>query len=590
MQVSLSQVFTLLLGVTENLVYAFIAVLILLFLRKIKIPLPILLLISFSFGLVLIVDRVFYQSFYHHLSFSAVESGTHISQLWGSFYDEMRIIDFINLVILLLIQIPIARRLLQPDWYFFSGAKKSQKFALLVLVLIVTTSYYFLFAVGNAHYNPHLRLSLESLGFNLGQATPALSDDDSLTLAVIQQPMYGKTDFGKAAAEVEFSGSTSQKNIVLVVLESIGGLQFFPNGTIDKNITPFLSSIRDKTTLFNSIYTYYPATTRSHVPLQTGGLSFIYETTKQLRYPFHGDTLISVLKQANYQSALVSAQSLDFGNLDQFYRQMAFDYYFDPEEESKKFREKNKVHSWGVFETAVMPFALSWIDSVSDKETPFILEFFTVSSHHPYGYPGSKKERNKLGRYDRYAKTLKYADEVLKTLWDALEKRGLLKDTLIYIVGDHGQAFGRRHKKNFTHRNFLYEENVRSFLLRIDAAQDVEKVFDRPGSIGDVMPTILADAAHIDISDETIGQDLFSQDYQPRMHFFHKHQIPPQWGVRDGKWKFISRQIDTDHAELYDLSTDEAERNNLAGPIPGTCEGLSKTGFPMVGKDAETLY
>ncbi len=266
---------------------------------------------------------------------------------------------------------------------------------------------------------------------------------------------------------------------------------------------------------------------------------------------------------------------MDFGNLDRFYEQMGFDSYFDPNKETKSFRKTNKVHSWGVFETAILPKAMHWVDIQQQQNHPFMLQFFSVATHHPYGYPGSAEERDKLSRSERYAKSLQYTDEMLKQLWNELKQKNLLDNTLVYITGDHGQAFGIRHKKNFTHRNYLYQENVATFLLRIDNSQNAERASARVGSIADVMPTMINDVTGKKLN-HIIGQNLFSSSYQTRLQFFHKHQKPLQWGIRDGKWKFISEQTGIHNAELYDLSIDETEQNNLAAQYPERIKAYQK--------------
>jgi phosphoglycerol transferase MdoB-like AlkP superfamily enzyme len=590
--ISFIQILSILFGVGDHLFYALFSTLLLILLHRLRLPLAILIILSIFISFILIADRVFYQVFYQHLSLSAYESGTTFIQLWGSFYSELGFIDILNLIICLLIQIPIINSLKQTKLALFPHFINWERRLVIKLTILValTMLFSYVFTVGNLHFNPLVRIGFSLIKPSTNIYIPQHNNQEmdhadkehqpnkpSLeVLKELSQPIYAaansQANISKQTDNKKpfiLSAKQQKKNIILIILESVGALQLFPDGQISEKTTPFLSSIKQHSTLFNSIYTYYPATTRAHVPIQTGGLSITYATTKQLQYPYLGSTLVSSLKHSGYYSALFSAQKLDFGNLDKLYQQMGFDFYFDPDTAGKQFFKENSVGSWGVFETAVLPKTFNWIDQSLATQKPFFLEFFTSSSHHPYVYPGSKAERKKLSRFERYTKSLRYTDKVLQQIWDNLKKRQLLDNTVIYVTGDHGQAFGRRHKKNFTHRNYIYEENIRSFLLRIDTSQQQQISIDRPGSIGDIMPTIIANEV-VDkqksamVNNKVLGQNLYAENYQQRLQFFHKHQIPAQWGVRDGQWKYISRQTGIKHAELYDLSTDPGEQHNLA--------------------------
>ncbi len=552
----------------DHILYAAFFTLLLFLLKKMKFPVFLLISLSFFAGLLLELDHIFYKIFYQHLTFSALESGTTLTELWGSFVAELQFPDYFNLLLWSVLQVPIYQSLSDSkhsillQWIKANTARPYHNLALLVLIFIFT----YFFASGNLHHNPLTRFAFSAFSNQTTQIySPAANEPGNRSLEQIYQPIHGVFE-NKTVSVIQTPATDQPKHVVFIILESIGSLQFFPEGKISASLTPFLHDIRKHTTLYSRIYTYYPATTRAHVPIQTGGVSFTYETTKQLLYPYQGETLTSQFKQAGYQTALFSAQNLRFGNLDQLYKNMKFDHYFTPETESDKFFKKNKSSSWGVFETAVLPKTFRWIDKQQQK--PFFVQFLTSSSHHPYAYPGSKSERKTLVRLERYKKSLRYTDEVLKKVWQELKKRNLLDKTVIYITGDHGQAFGKRHKKNFTHRNYLYEENIRSFFLRIDPQQQQQQIIERAGSFADIAPTIVAEVLQSKMPG-AVGQVLSQADYQNRIQFFHKHQMPAQWGLIDGKWKYISQQGSSDEAELYDLENDPTEQHNLASHYPG---------------------
>jgi hypothetical protein len=152
-----------------------------------------------------------------------------------------------------------------------------------------------------------------------------------------------------------------------------------------------------------------------------------------------------------------------------------------------------------------------------------------------------------------------------------MEQTGVLENTLIMLIGDHGEAFGERHPGNFTHKNFLYEENVRSFLILLwPGALHGPIVSERVASMGDVFPTLLR-ALGAELA-EVPGQSLWPPDYAARPVFFHKNAHPELWGLRDGQWKFVARRVGEKQFELYDLEQDPQEQDNRADLYPKRVE------------------
>jgi hypothetical protein len=258
---------------------------------------------------------------------------------------------------------------------------------------------------------------------------------------------------------------------------------------------------------------------------------------------------------------------MDTESLGKFYQNLPFERRFVPDDQPAAYRERTKINSWGIDERAVLTEAETWLEKTAPG--PFFLQFLTSSTHHPYSVPAD--ERGPFpqddSRINRYKNALHFLDAVLGRLFQTLAERGLRDNTLIFIVGDHGEAFGDLHDTNFTHKNHIYDENIRNFLVMIDPGRSDGPLFDRRiASLGDVAPTILSRAGTE--TDLFRGESLLAADYREKIVYFHKNAQPEKWGLRDGRWKFIAEKIGGRHPELYDMNADPDEQHSVAATHP----------------------
>ncbi|HVX39365.1 MAG TPA: sulfatase-like hydrolase/transferase [Gemmatimonadaceae bacterium] len=369
------------------------------------------------------------------------------------------------------------------------------------------------------------------------------------------------------AAADHVRAAEHRPNVLLIVLESVGSEQLLPGGAFASAVTPHLASRASDAIVLPDLYSFYPATTRAHVPLMTGGRTITWGSVNdEILHPLRAPTFVSAMRDAGYRTGLFAAPDLRFGSLADFYRTMPWDtivYYLDGKSPLTKDEE---IHSWGVNEDAVRPLAVSWVDSVHRTGRPFFLEFHTIATHYPYGtWGGDAGPARGDDDHSRYLNSLHYTDAALDRLFADLDRRGLLRNTIVAITGDHGEGFAEYHANNYLHRNAIWEENVRNFLVVLTPGVHTGITLRRLGTHGDVMPTVLALAGLR--TPEVPGQDLLSPWYAPRIAYFYKDVSPAQTGLRDGRWKFIARR-DGSGAQLYDLATDSTEQHNVASSHP----------------------
>ncbi|MBM3906961.1 MAG: sulfatase [Gemmatimonadetes bacterium] len=357
---------------------------------------------------------------------------------------------------------------------------------------------------------------------------------------------------------------TRRRNVVFIVLESVGAHQLLPTGRPDPVRTPVFARLAEDALIFPDVYGIYPATTRAHVPIMTGGRAITWGSVgDELTLPLRAPTLVGALRDAGYRTGLFAAPDLRFGYVREFYLTMPWDTVVHHRDGTPTFDPAQEVHSWGVNEDAVRAPALQWLAQGANSGKPFFLTVHTIATHHPYGtWGGHRGPARGEDDASRYANALHYTDAAIGRLLDDLRARGLLDETLVVVTGDHGEAFADLHEDNWVHRNRLYDENMRNFLfVAAPGLGGGPVVSHRLGQHGDVMPTLLS-LLGLPAADVP-GLDLTTAGFEPRIVYFHKDARPAQFGLRDGRWKYIA-QLDGRLPELYDMSRDPTEQHNVA--------------------------
>lgn len=182
-----------------------------------------------------------------------------------------------------------------------------------------------------------------------------------------------------------------------------------------------------------------------------------------------------------------------------------------------------------------------------------------------------------------YAAELAYLDTQLGALFDHLREIGEYEQTVVVVVGDHGENIGEHDLMD--HQYCLYDTLLRVPLFIHDPGQRMTtESVDSLVELRDIFPTILDFAGIERPENETISSNSLLQtdqrdrDYivaeylepQPSMSALRKQLDnpvePEQYDralrcIRTDDWKFIEG-TDGRH-ELYDLGHNEGERRNI---------------------------
>lgn len=171
-----------------------------------------------------------------------------------------------------------------------------------------------------------------------------------------------------------------------------------------------------------------------------------------------------------------------------------------------------------------------------------------------------------------YYGSISFIDEWIGKILETLEEKGLLENTLIVYLSDHGDMTGDHH---LWRKSYAYESSARiPLVLRwpssLISAQRGQ-IFNQPVELRDVLPTFL-DAASIPIPNHIEGSSLLelvrgkTGAWRTQLDLEHDicYDKTNHWNaLTDGHWKYIFHAFDGQE-QLFDLATDPHELNDLA--------------------------
>lgn len=342
------------------------------------------------------------------------------------------------------------------------------------------------------------------------------------------------------------------QNVLLVTMDTIRADRIGCYGHRAAK-TPALDAIAARGAKFDDALTQVPLTLPSHCTMMTGRLprEFGVRVNNQAALGTTHPTLASIFKQKGYKTAaFVSAFVLD----SRFGLDRGFDVYDD--QMGNVSIQTEPLH-WERPAQAVTDRALTWLNGAG--KDPFFCWVHYFDPHGPYTPPAPYPPD--------YDGEIAYMDSQIKRLDDWLSKSGMNKNTLLLVVGDHGESFGEHGEDG--HGIFLYETSMRVPLLLahptlIPAPLRIEKTV----GVVDVFPTLL-DVLNLpgpqgllshSFASLLRGEPTESRDvYGESEYVWQSHGWAQQRSLTNANWKFISSKI----PELYDRRTDPAEKVNL---------------------------
>ncbi|HID28987.1 MAG TPA: DUF1501 domain-containing protein, partial [Desulfobacterales bacterium] len=316
---------------------------------------------------------------------------------------------------------------------------------------------------------------------------------------------------------------------------------------------PFLGQLADNAIVFQQAYVMQPRSSKAMAALALGVMPdprlrpLAWEESRVLGK----DSFFNRLIDSGRRFYIGTAQPYGGDNLQLFFNAVANNradriISFEDIEGDETLRNDD---------TGLSQDFLRWMKT-SDKG--FVGLLWTECAHMPYD-TGSAPFGRKFLR-DRYDNCLRQIDDALRALVQGLKSSGELKETLLVVLGDHGEALGEKFDRG--HGNYLYEHSLRIPLLIynpevLQRRIDVNARFQ----LKDLPSTLLYLLG--EQSDINQSVNIFSKGESDKLYLSNVYQ-DFKLGVIENHTKFVYRPT-YDITYVYDLAADPRENVNIAG-------------------------
>jgi len=295
-------------------------------------------------------------------------------------------------------------------------------------------------------------------------------------------------------------------NIVLITLDTVRCSHFGCYG-YEHNTTPNLDKFSEKCLIGQNTFTVAPVTLTAHASILSSLYPFQHGVRDNGGYALGEDvpTLTKLLKKKGYKTgAFVGSFVLDglFG-LDKGFETYDDTMTMDMMNSGVTHWAGHRVEKWERRANEVTDSATKWLDKHMSNDFFMWVHYFDC--HTPYNPPMKFKGVVKSETSD-YDNELRYVDYEVGRFLKYLEHNNLMDDTMIVIVGDHGEAFGEYEEKG--HGMHLYDTTLKVPLL-VYKPRGKQSWLNTRTTVLDVAPTILSHLG-IEKPEHMCGDDLYS--------------------------------------------------------------------------------
>ena len=351
-------------------------------------------------------------------------------------------------------------------------------------------------------------------------------------------------------------GAALRSNVLLITIDTLRA------DRLRRGLTPNIDALAEAGLRFDNARATVPLTLPSHASIMTGTIPSVHGVHDNgVVYKPGPATIARVLRDEGYRTgAFVGAYVLNrvFGLGD------GFGTYDDRVHRNPRLGAQLEAERRG---GEVVDAALQWLGKTPQ---PFFLWVHLYDPHAPYDPPAGFGPRAGQHAYDG---EVAYADAQVGRILSFLRSRGV--SALVALAGDHGEGLGDHGEQ--LHGMLAYDSTLRVPLVLV--APGHQGVVARPVSLADLAAAIVTGAGGR-APDSMRTHDLFASD---REAVYAETEYPRAAGwhglvaLADDRWKLII----SSEAELYDLSADPGEKNDVAAAKPGIVAAMTKRALSL---------
>ncbi|WP_430814978.1 sulfatase [Carboxylicivirga sp. RSCT41] len=407
-----------------------------------------------------------------------------------------------------------------------------------------------------------------------------------------------------------------QPNLIVIMADDLGYADVGFNGCTDIP-TPNIDRIANEGVKFTNGYTTYSVCSPSRAGFLTGRYQQRFGFERNPQYQPNDPnmglsteeiTIAESLAQVGYQTSIIGKwhmgahkethHPLNRG-FNEFYGHLGGGHRYFPEEltikDSYKISgERDSYRTWIMRDHTPEKTTQYLTDEFSDEAVSFVERhaeepfFLFLSYNAPHGplqateeylqrFPNIKDTKRKT-----YAAMVSALDDGVGRLLNKLEELAIDDNTIIFFLSDNGGPETKNASDNGPLRegkSSHYEGGYRVPFAMRWKGQVTPMVYDYPVSSLDIFATISELAASpFDKEKPLDGVNLIpyvngKRKTAPHQNIFLRKFDQQRYCVRDGDFKLLIHN-NGQTKELYDLSKDIGEQNNLANQMPEKVKAL----------------
>ncbi|MDP2160247.1 MAG: LTA synthase family protein [Flavobacterium sp.] len=305
------------------------------------------------------------------------------------------------------------------------------------------------------------------------------------------------------------------KNVVFILVESLSG-SFMKEFGNEKNITPFLDSLAQKSIFFDNLYATGTRTVRGMEAVTlcippTPGQSIVKRPENQNLF-----TVSNVFKSKGYNSNFFYGGDGYFDNMNAYFGGNGFTIYdrgrgsvlSDKIKTTRNNINDDEVtfeNAWGICDDDIYSKMLKVADEHYNSNKPFFNFVMTTSNHRPYTYPDNAIDiPSGTGREG----AVKYTDYALKKMFEKAKNKPWFKNTVFIIIADHCASSAGKDEID------VANYHIPAFIVNLPEYQN-QKIKKQCSQI-DIFPTFFS-LLHWNYESDFFGNNILASTFEERV-------------------------------------------------------------------------